>query len=565
MHPSLNGQSAGHDSVFGGVLRALQKRMRREQYETWFHGFRLHRFDDESVEFTVPSVFVREWLLRNYKADIEAAVEVTIGPDRDVRVALDAQEQEAALPRGVAGVDMGSGVSATAIAAETTVDRGEELPAAAGDSVLRSVHAAESSRSRPLGDDGFDGDPSPGGVPVLTDTATVSTEAGSAEAMDDGEFLDSGPSASEGREPLAREPLTLTDTGVPHPSRGKRDQYLTKLNKDYILDQFVVGPCNRLAHAAGVAIGENPGRAYNPLFIHGNVGLGKTHLLQATCHEILRKQRSARVLYLSCEDFTNRFVQSVRANTVDEFRDLHRSVDILVIDDVQFLANKGKTQDEFFHTFNALYNAKRQIVISSDRPPVEIPTIEERLVSRFKWGLVTEMEKPCFDTRVTIVRRKARVRGIEFSDDVAHFIADKVDSNIRELEGAVVKVIGIAALVEREIDVALVKDALQGVCKHQHRSQVGLPDIMQLITREFSVSAKDICGKRRTQKVSLPRQIGMFLSRERTEHSLEEIGRFFGNRDHTTVLYAVSKIKTRSRDDRMFRDLLKSLDEQLSA
>lgn len=488
MHRSSSGHTAGHDSFFGGVLRALQKRMRREQYETWFHGFRLGELTEESVEFTVPSVFVRDWLSKNYQEDIEAAVEAADGIRRSVRISLDDQ-QARPTPRHRPPLQQEASASATATAMEV-------------------------------------------------DTAV--------DVFDEAAALAAGPARSA--------------NGAP----AKRDPYLTRLNRDYVFDHYVVGSCNRLSYAACVGIGENPGRNYNPLFIHGNVGLGKTHLLQATCHAILRKQRDARVLYLSCEDFTNRFIHAIQNHQLDEFRELHRNVDILVIDDVQFLAKKERTQDEFFHTFNALYNANRQIVISSDRPPLEIPTIEERLVSRFKWGLVAEMEKPDFETRVAIVKRKGRVRGVDFNDDVAHFIAERINSNIRELEGAVVKVVGMAALVERDINVELVSEALNGSrSPHQRRSQVGLPDIMSLITREFSISAKEICGKRRTQAVSLPRQIGMYLSRESTEHSLEEIGRFFGNRDHTTVLYAVTKIKNRSKDDRMFRELLQNLNEQL--
>lgn len=337
-----------------------------------------------------------------------------------------------------------------------------------------------------------------------------------------------------------------------------------ELNGDYTFENFVVGPCNRLAHAACMAIGDNPGRAYNPLFVHGNVGLGKTHLLQATCHTIQRKQPSARVLYMSCEDFTNSFIQSIQSGRLEEFREYHRSIDVLVIDDIQFLAGKEKTQEEFFHTFNALYNTQRQIVISSDRTPLEIPTIEERLVSRFKWGLVADMEVPCFETRVAILKRKARSRGVEMEDDVAYFIAERVDTNIRELEGAVIKIIGVSTITDRKIDTALAEEALRGVAAAR-KNQVNFGDIMDLITMEFSLSARDITGKSRTQAVSLPRQIGMYLSRELMDHSLEEVGRFYGNRDHTTVLYAVQKIKKRVKEDRLFRDLINNLRSRLQS
>jgi chromosomal replication initiator protein len=353
-------------------------------------------------------------------------------------------------------------------------------------------------------------------------------------------------------------------TTTPLAAAGSRFCSEIPLNHDYTFEQYVVGPCNRLSHAAALAIGQNPGRAYNPLFVHGNVGLGKTHLLQAICHAIKRKPELSRVLYLSCEDFTNRFILSIQMGRLNDFREFYRAADVLVIDDVQFLAGKEKTQDEFFHTFNALYNAHKQIVISSDRAPVEIPTIEERLVSRFKWGLVTDIEVPCFETRLAIVNRKARLRSVELPDEVTHYIAERMTSSIRELEGAVIKVIGIAAITERPISLTLAEEALKGLGAIRP-SKILIENIISLITSEFSISARDLTGKGRTQAVSLPRQIGMYLARDHTEHSLEEVGRHFGNRDHTTVLYAVTKIKNRAKSDRMFNELLANLSARLQS
>ncbi|MFO1054215.1 MAG: chromosomal replication initiator protein DnaA [Planctomycetota bacterium] len=332
----------------------------------------------------------------------------------------------------------------------------------------------------------------------------------------------------------------------------------SELNRNYTFDQFVVGPCNRLSHAAALAVGDNPGHAYNPLFVHGNVGLGKTHLLQAICHETRRKDENARVLYLSCEEFTNRFINAIQNGRLDSFRNDHRTADVLVIDDIQFLAGKEKTQDEFFHTFNALYNANRQIVLSSDRKPTDIATVEERLVSRFKWGLVVEMEVPCLETRAAIVRRKARSRQVEISEDVAFLIAKRIDTNIRELEGAINKVLGVAQITERPITVELVEEALRGVIASRARP-ITVSDVITLVTTEFSVSARELTGKGRAQTVSLPRQICMFIARQLTELSYEEIGRSFSDRDHTTVLYGVRKVEKRMRDDRLIRDLVTNL------
>jgi chromosomal replication initiator protein len=276
---------------------------------------------------------------------------------------------------------------------------------------------------------------------------------------------------------------------------------------------------------------------------------------------VSRRGQDARVVYLSCEDFTNAFIQAIQHNQLDAFRDYYRHADVLVIDDVQFLANKEKTQDEFFHTFNALYDAQKQIVLSSDRPPVEIPTIEERLVSRFKWGLVAEVEAPCFETRAAIVRRKAMGRGVELPDDVARLLAERVTSNIRELEGAVIKVVGYAGITGQPITLALAESCVRGM--PVHHAQVSSEDVMTLVTTEFAITARELIGKSRTQTVSLPRQVAMFLLREHTENSLEDVGRIFGNRDHTTVLYAVTKIRDRSQKDRLFKELLEGLSNRL--
>jgi chromosomal replication initiator protein len=347
----------------------------------------------------------------------------------------------------------------------------------------------------------------------------------------------------------------------PHGHAPARRRPGTLLNPNYTFDRFVVGSCNRLAHASALAIGENPGHAYNPLFVHGNVGLGKSHLLQAICHTVLKRDANARVLYMSCEDFANAFIHAIQTKTADGFRDYYRNADVLVIDDVQFLAHKDKCQEEFFHTFNALYDNQKQIVLSSDRRPAEIPTIEGRIESRFHWGLVAEVEAPCFDTRAAIVRRKAKGRGVDLPEEVALLLAERVTTNIRELEGAVIKVIGIAAITDEPITLALAESCVRGMpARH---AQVTADDVMMLITTEFAITSRELVGKSRTQTVSVPRQIAMFLLREHTELSLDDIGRIFGNRDHTTVLYAVTRVRERILKDRMFKELMDGLSNRL--
>jgi len=321
---------------------------------------------------------------------------------------------------------------------------------------------------------------------------------------------------------------------------------LPPLNKLYTFAHFVTGPCNRMAHAAAVAVAEAPGQAYNPLFLHGNVGLGKTHLLQAACQRALEAGKVERVLYLSCESFTNDFINAVQRGALDSFRYRYRHVDLLVIDDIQFLAERDRSQEEFFHTFNTLYQMQKQIILSADSPPTAIPSLEERLVSRFGWGLVALMEKPCFETRMAILRQKAELRGLELDDEVVYFIASRVDSNIRELEGAINKVESLARLAGGAITLAL---ARQGLGEQPPAREIAIPEIQEAVMRRYNVRLADLQSRKRSKSISLPRQVCMYLARQLTRHSLEEIGGFFGGRDHTTVLHATKTIGQQRQAD----------------
>jgi chromosomal replication initiator protein len=313
------------------------------------------------------------------------------------------------------------------------------------------------------------------------------------------------------------------------------------LNPKYTFDNFVVGPCNRFCHAVSLGTVESPGKAHNPLFLHGNVGLGKTHLLQSICAALLENWQDIRILFLSCETFVNHFISALENGDLQKFRNKYRNVDVLVVDDIHVLANKERTQEEFFHTFNTLYNDGKQIVLASDSPPKDIPTLQDRLVSRFKWGLVTEIEPPCYETRMAILKRKGRERGEELPDEVAQIIAERVDTNIRELEGAVNKLYGFANVTNQRISVEFTREVL-GDLFVQRRGQPTMEDIIQVVTSHFSVKLSDLQSKKRTNQVALPRQVAMYLARRITRHSLEEIGGFFGGRDHSTVLHGVKKI-----------------------
>ncbi|MBN1845193.1 MAG: chromosomal replication initiator protein DnaA [Sedimentisphaerales bacterium] len=325
------------------------------------------------------------------------------------------------------------------------------------------------------------------------------------------------------------------------PAETIEDGELFCFSPDYTFDHFVVGPSNRLAHAACTAVSESPGQAYNPLFIHGSVGLGKTHLLQAACQVLLKHRPPLRVSYLSCETFINHFIRAVEQGKLHEFRYKYRHADMLVIDDVQFLSDQEQTQEEFFHTFNTLYQTRKQIVLSADCSPAEIPKLEQRLVSRFNQGLVARIDRPDFETRMAIIHKKAQLRGIDPPEEVVTLIARKIESNTRELEGALTKVHGLAMLENGLITLELAREALGEEPISAHH-QVTISKIIEAVTKHFDVRLSDLQGKRRSRSIAFPRQVCMYLARDLTNHSLEEIGGHFGGRDHTTVLHAYRTI-----------------------
>ena len=347
----------------------------------------------------------------------------------------------------------------------------------------------------------------------------------------------------------------------PGSAAARRDDALV-INPDYSFDNFIVGSGNRLANAAAVAVAGRPGKAYNPFFVHGGVGLGKTHLLQAICVQIKTQNPNAVLYYLSCESFVSRFIEAVRSGDMPDFRHRFRDVDCLIIDDIHFLAKADRTQEEFFHTFNSLYQAGKQIVLSSDAPPEEIPQLEERLVSRFKWGLVAKVSPPDFETRVAILKSKASVRGFELPNDVAAHIATRLNTNIRELEGAIGKLQIHSAVEGRPIDMQLAIDALGDIAPRAS-TEPTIQAIIEVVTDYYRVRLIELQSERRNRSLNLPRQVCMYLIRHNTRHSLEEIGGYFGNRDHTTVLHSIRIIDTRRQTEPDFDALLKGLEDKI--
>ncbi|EPM7560309.1 chromosomal replication initiator protein DnaA [Enterococcus faecium] len=315
------------------------------------------------------------------------------------------------------------------------------------------------------------------------------------------------------------------------------------LNPKYTFDTFVIGKGNQMAHAAALVVAEDPGSIYNPLFFYGGVGLGKTHLMHAIGHQMLQSQPNAKVKYVSSETFANDFINSIQNKTAEEFRQEYRNVDLLLVDDIQFFAEKEATQEEFFHTFNALYNEGKQIVLTSDRLPNEIPKLQERLVSRFAWGLSVDITPPDLETRTAILRKKAAAERLEIPDDTLSYIAGQIDSNIRELEGALVRVQAFAAMNSEDISTSLAADALKTLKSGKGHPQLTILQIQEEVAKYYHIQLKDLKGKKRVKSIVVPRQIAMYLARELTDNSLPKIGAEFGGKDHTTVIHAHEKIQ----------------------
>jgi chromosomal replication initiator protein len=335
------------------------------------------------------------------------------------------------------------------------------------------------------------------------------------------------------------------------------------LNSKYTFASFVVGSCNQFAHAASVAVAEAPGKTYNPLYLYGGVGLGKTHLMHACGHAIKQRNPHLRVSYLSSERFMNELINSIRYDRTQGFREQYRSVDVLLIDDIQFMAGKERTQEEFFHTFNTLYEQQKQIVISSDCPPREIPTLEERLHSRFEWGLIADLEPPDLETKVAILKRKAEVMGFVIPDDVALFIASRVKNNVRELEGSLIRLVAISSLRGIPVSKELARDAIRNIATEDEPGVIAIEQIQKTVAIAYKLTAGQLVSKSNSREISFPRQIAMYLCKKLTKHSYPEIGRAFGGKHHTTVMHSCEKIRSLSVSDAAFQRQLLNLSESL--
>jgi len=374
--------------------------------------------------------------------------------------------------------------------------------------------------------------------------------------------VDAAPApVAAGPVPLARH---ASITSRAEPRRYFPSDWTARLNRQYVFSNFVAGTSNAVAHAAARAIAENPGQAYNPFFLHGGVGLGKSHLIQAITHHLIEKRPDLDLLYLSCENFMNHFISAVQNNEREKFRSIYRNKDVLLIDDIHFLCKGARevTQEEFFHTFNALYNSGKQIILSSDSPPQELTKLEERLVSRFKWGLVARIDPPSYEMRLAILKKKAELRGRILPEEVLHFIAENVDTCVRDLEGAVTKVVAFSSLTNRPVDIHLTREALRDTVERLSTT-ITIDDIIKCVMAHFQIKLSDLQSKRRSQSIAQPRQIAMYLARTLTRHSLEEIGGYLGGRDHTTVMHGCDRVRTLAERDPSFAGTVEHLASQL--
>ncbi len=369
-------------------------------------------------------------------------------------------------------------------------------------------------------------------------------------------------------EALKEKPLTPTPKKSTVSAASENEPKTTNLNPKYTFDTFVIGSNNRFAHAASVAVAESPGKEYNPLFLYGGVGLGKTHLMHSVAHYILQKNPEKKVLYVTSEVFTNELIDSIRNGnntSMTKFREKYRNIDVLLIDDIQFIIGKESTQEEFFHTFNTLHGASKQIIVSSDRPPKDLETLEARLQSRFEWGLIADISSPDYETRMAILRKKEEIDGYNIDDEVIRYIATNIKSNIRELEGAMNKLVALSNLENREINISMAEEVLKDIISPDNKRVITPQVILDVVAEHFNVSASDIVGGKRNSEIVIPRQIVMYLCREITDTSYKNIGIFLGNRDHSTIISGDNKVRDKLKgNDAKLKNSIDIIKKKLS-
>jgi chromosomal replication initiator protein len=531
------------DGLWESTLGELRGRLAEETYATWLEPIRFGGLEGRVVRLRIPNRFFADWIAARYLPDILESLSSLSGvTGLEVVWEVDAGLQEQVTSAG----QVASPAPAIADAAAV---RGMRL-AAERRATARAAPRPPARAYRASGELRFDTDAQPG-----------PNDGRSSEGRSNDGRSHDGRSDTPRASMIApaHRPGDRVETG------GSMADASYGLNPRYVFDNFVVGPSNQLAHAASIAASSSPGKRYNPLFIYSKVGLGKTHLVNAVGHRVLEDRGDSRVLFLSAERFTNEFIWALQHKRIDDFRARYRThCDVLVIDDIQFLAGREQTQEEFFHTFNALYHADRQIVVTSDVYPQHIPEMQDRLISRFQWGLVADIQAPELDTRIAILRKKAEQEQLHLADDVALLVAQVVQSNVRELEGTLLRLAVIADSQQRPLDVELARSALGAhLPKGRETRAASVEDVQRAACEYFQIGIKELMSDRRHRNVSLPRMIAMYVCRERLELSYPQIGARFGNKDHTTVMNAQRKISALVETDERIKRAIEVIERKV--
>jgi chromosomal replication initiator protein len=491
------------DGLWEKICENVRRGISPDAFQRWFAPARLVETGEDTLTLAVPNSIQQLWIESNYATLLQDAIILTLGDRRVVKFRV-----EMTAPVISRGAEMaGGGVGGDLFDARGSGGAGSEA----------GLGVAGSAGARAAGAAGAAGTVGSGGS---------AGSVGSAGAVGEG-------------------------TGG--------------FNARYVFENFVVGSSNQFAHAAALAVAENPARIYNPLFIHGGVGLGKTHLMQAIGHHIVAHRKKARVIYISSEQFTNEFIDAIQQGTLPKFRRRYRQADVLLIDDVQFFAGKERSQDEFFHTFNALFDGHRQIVMTSDRPPSEMQKLEARLVSRFEWGIAAEMQVPDVETRTAILRKKMAQLQVTLPDDVVRFLAERISNNVRRLEGSLMRLASFVSLSREKLTQPRVEELLRDLLQEDARNQVTIDKIQRVVAEHYDVRLADMTSKRRPACIAFPRQVAMALARDLTRASYSEIGAAFGGRDHGTVMHACKLITARTTEDPKIRSVIMLLESRLKA
>lgn len=527
------------DRAWDKCLEIIRDNVSRQSFKTWFQPLEAKSLeeDDDLKKLTLqlPSRFYYEWLEEHYFALLRKTITKVLGPKGRLFYDVVIEQEDPENP------DQGASMKLPA-----------RRPEGAGSPSTDPLEPPEGRPSRTLDTEEETGSESSGDISEPDSPAPATSEGGPNQ---------NGPSREALGAQFELEPPPANPFAAPSAEEADFD---SQLNDSYTFERFIEGACNRLARGAAWSIANDPGgTSFNPFLVYGGVGLGKTHLIQAIGNYVEGNWASKAVLYVSSERFTTEFVQSIQRNRISEFSRFYRQVDVLVVDDVQFFSGKEKTQEEFFHIFNSLHQAGKQIVLSADRPPREIDGIEERLLSRFQWGLSADVQTPGLETRTAILRRKAEDDGIELDDEVIEFIARNIESNIRELEGALIRLLAHATLHQRDLDISLAREVLEDLV-HEKEGNVTVEDIQHVVCEYLDISEDQVRGKTRKREIVRARQIGMYLSKKHTQHSLKTIGLHFGGRDHSTVIHAINVVEDKMESEEHYRKTVEAIDRKVA-